>query len=106
MCALWLVHRVQMHPDVENWTDSSFLDFLSSDVGKGVGWLATAASMACNIGTFQSGLSSSACAVWALAGGDKTSIMPCRHIPGIFGYTWKRAYHCSLCHWFFTRGVC
>ena len=42
-------------------------------------------------GIFQSGLSSSACAVWALAGGDKSSIMPVRHIPGIFGVTWDRA---------------
>jgi amino acid transporter len=86
---------VQKHPDVWTWDESSLLTFITEDVGKGLGWLATTASIASNFGLFQSTLTSSSRAIWALGGGDADSIMPCRHIPAIFGTTWKRA--CDAC---------
>ena len=87
---------VQVHPDVATWTDSSFLQFLGADVGRGLGWLATAACIASSVGLFQSSLSASALAMWALAGGDASSIMPVRHIPAVFGLTYKRACPCTV----------
>jgi hypothetical protein len=97
---------LQLHPDFENWTDVSFLEF----VGEIAPWVrvwTTVASMASNVGLLNAGFSTHSRAIWALAGGDATSLMPCRHFPSVLGVTWKRtrtihAFVAFTASWVFT----